>query len=152
MKKITVAELGQFDKKAQSFLLETDLEKIPVGQINLGQGYYVNVDSYQTQQFGSRKYESHRKYIDIQYIVSGQENVFVAPIEKLKLYKNYNASKDIVFYSNEFQGEKICLHRGEIVIFYPKDGHMPCIAETYPQQVKKIVIKIPIKQVNDDKH
>ena len=152
MKIITIAELGQLDKKAQTFLLETNLEKIPVGKINLGRGYYVNIDSYQTESYELKKYESHIKYIDVQYIVSGQENIFVAPIDKLKIIEEYNPTKDITFYSNRFNGEKICLHKGEMVVFFPQDGHMPCVADKYPQQVKKIVIKIPRKQVSDDKH
>ena len=145
LRKISIDELGKLDKKAQSFLLETDLISVPIGRIELGQGYYVNVDLYQTQLYESRKYESHRKYIDVQYIVYGQENIFVAPIEKLSILKNYNSTKDIIIYSNSFLGEKISLHEGEMVIFYPQDGHMPCVLDTQPQQVKKIVIKIPIK-------
>ena len=152
MKKITVDELGQLDKKAYAFLLGTDLEKMPIGRIDLCQGYYVNIDSYQTQSYESRRYESHREYIDVQYIVLGQENIFVAPIGKLKIVEEYNPTKDITFYSNRFYGEKICLHKGEMVVFYPQDGHMPCVADKQTQQVKKIVIKIPIKQVNNDKN
>ena len=63
-------------------------------------GMYVNIESYTTQLREDRKFEAHRRYIDVQYMISGKELITVCPADKLKCVEAYNQNTDIVFFQN----------------------------------------------------
>lgn len=89
-------------------------------------------------------YEAHKKFIDIQCVLKGQERVACLPIERLKETKPYSEENDAAFYSADIkhQPSTLSLLPGYFAIFFPQDGHMPQLSLDMPRMVKKIVVKV----------
>ena len=81
------------------FLLETDLNELAEGRYDIkGDEVFVQLSSYETKTPADKLPESHRKYADIQFIISGNENIGYAHLENQKIKIDYNETKDIIFY------------------------------------------------------
>ncbi len=104
------------------------------------------VSEYTTKEVNENGYEAHRDYIDIQYLISGQEKICCLPLEYLKETKAYNKEIDAAFYEEVYvQTQEMAIGNGYFAIFFPQDGHMPCLCVDKPTKVKKIVLKLKIK-------
>lgn len=129
--------------KAVDFLQNNDLENLAPGKYEIdGKNVYANVTEYTTIPWEEAKYESHRDYTDIQYVIKGSEIMTYAPVEALNVKVPYNEEKDVVFYDNENPGLKIVAKDGEYIIFNPWDGHKPKAAAGEPAPIKKVIVKI----------
>ncbi len=131
--------------RAFSFLRDTDLAGIEKGRYELeGSDLFASVDEYVTKDEPDTRLEAHRKYADIQYIISGDEIMGIVPLGKTSETVPYNAEKDIVFL--ESVKEKL-LHAtpGRYFIFFPDDAHRPGIKVVGQAPVKKVVIKVRIR-------
>ena len=103
------------------------------------------ISEYTTKEINENGYEAHRDYIDIQYLISGSEKICSLPLEYLKETKPYRAEIDAAFY--EEAGEKpqeMVIGNGYFAVFYPQDGHMPCLCTYAIVQVKKVVVKVKL--------
>jgi len=133
-------------EKAFDFIKKTIEENLPVGKYEIdGTEVYGLVQEYTSKTEEQGKFEGHRKYIDIQYIISGIETIEVIDISKAKANTEYNNVKDIEFYDNNEKTGSVVLEDGEYAILYPNDIHKPGLAfkgENSP--VKKIVVKVKI--------
>ena len=118
-----------------------------VGTYQINQRVKAIVSEYETKSVNEYGYEAHRKNIDIQYLLSGEERIACLPIERLKETKPYNEEKDAVFYTTNsiIQPSNIILLPGYFAIFYPQDGHMPQLYVDKPMKVKKVVVKVEVK-------
>lgn len=130
-------------KKAVDFLKNTDLESLAPGKYEIdGSNVFANVTEYTTVPWEEAKYEAHRNYTDIQYMISGSETMTYARIDELAEKVPYNEEKDVVFYDNENPGLKVVVKAGEYMIFNPWDGHKPKAAAGEPALIKKVIVKI----------
>lgn len=145
MKRLSVDELREQFPVVYDFILTHDMVQIAEQRYELGDTAYVNVESYNTYEFKERRYESHIKYLDIQYLILGEEDIFVVPVGELEIDENYNSHRDITFYKNNARGIDNILKPGDMLLLMPEDGHMPCIAVRDSVYVKKAVFKIPLK-------
>lgn len=102
------------------------------------------VSKYETKRVNEYGYEAHRRFIDIQYVLCGTERVCCLPIEKLQETKSYSEENDAALYTAECQPLEMTIGNGYFAIFYPQDGHMPCLSVDEPKFVKKIVVKVEI--------
>lgn len=110
-----------------------------------GHELYASVQSYNTRTVLDMKFENHKKYIDIQFVVSGEEYIPSAPVNTLEESEGYNEDEDISFYSDApAHFTSTYLGEGDFAIFFPEDAHAPRIAVTTPQHVDKIVIKVAV--------
>lgn len=108
-----------------------------------GKNVYASVSAYTTRTSG--KYEAHRKYIDIQIIVSGEEDIFIADCDSLEATEKYCDQKDFELFDSSVRGTVVRLRAGDFCVIYPGEAHMPCIAiDGNPADVKKIVVKIAV--------
>lgn len=89
--------------------------------------------------------EGHIKHIDIQYITKGEEVIEVYTKDQVELVQEYDEEKDYALYRPLTEGKKIVLKPFEITVLYPEDLHIPGLASGEPQEVEKVVIKIPYK-------
>ena len=87
------------------------------------------------------RWEAHRKNIDLQFVLTGEEHVGVVPIGRL-VADPYDAEKDIMWLTGE--GDRVTLRPGEFVLLWPEDAHMPAMAIDTPMPVLKVVIKIAL--------
>lgn len=128
-------------KLAYKWLKETDLEATPVGNYPLAEGIRAMVQEYTTVPENEKRFETHEKFFDIQYLVSGEEKIGICKREDLKATEG-NAEKDLFFYEAPELAGEILLRAGDLVVVAPEDAHRPgCIAGK-AMPVKKVVVKI----------
>ena len=146
MKLISLENIKDISDPAYQFLTQNILSNLEDGRYELPNGIYINIESYATKAIFQSIYESHRRYIDIQYIISGREYISVAPIDTLSIHKKYSSEQDVTIYQNNIAGTNFLLSKGNALMLFPSDGHMPCLRvdEARPENVKKAVLKIPL--------
>ena len=89
-------------------------------------------------------FESHKKYIDIQYIFEGEEIMEVENINNLNVSKEYDVELDYAKYNQNKKSSSLLIRKNELAIFYPNDAHMPCIKVNENKKIIKAVFKILI--------
>lgn len=130
-------------KKGLEWLERTDLEIIPDGKYEInGQKVYASVQTYETKT--DAKYESHRNYIDIQYMIKGSEKIGVTDLNNCTTCIKYDSERDLEFYDINCTEEYLELSESQFLIFYPNDAHKPSIAIDKPSIVKKVVVKVAV--------
>lgn len=105
-----------------------------------GKEIYAIVQNYNSKKYEELKWEGHRKYIDIQYILSGKESMGYSNIKNMNEICEYNEEGDYQFFSGNGEIEEV--NEGEFVIFAPEDIHMPCIGDG--SFVTKIVVMVRV--------
>ena len=125
------------------YLQQIDAD-IPSGVHQINPRVKAIVSEYETKLQNEHGYEAHKKYIDIQYLISGAERIACLPIEKLIETEPYNEEKDAAFYKAAINPQEMVIGDGYFAIFFPQDGHMPQLCVDKPMKVKKVVIKVEI--------
>jgi YhcH/YjgK/YiaL family protein len=126
---------------AFTFLAGTDLKSLKLGRIDLSEDVFVLVSEYTTKNSDEAKYESHRKYIDLQYLLAGQELIGLTKPDELNVISPYSEENDVAFY--EFNGgEFLSASPSNYFIFFPDDAHKPCVSVDSQTDVRKVVVKI----------
>lgn len=138
--------------RALDFLKNTDLKALPGGRHAIeGDMMYANVDDVETKLFETTKPESHRNYVDIQFMVCGEENMgffvdkgLVKPVES-------HPDRDCYFYPNEAVDEgQIHCPEGYYTVFFPSDIHRPLLAvNDKPIKIRKVVVKVHVDLLDE---
>jgi YhcH/YjgK/YiaL family protein len=147
----TLYPYGNLWKAAFDFL-KTVTPETECGTYKIqGDDLFVIVDSYDTKARDTAKLETHRKYADIQVLLSGSECFEVFPKEGLPVREPYNPETDAEFYQVPVKTcAKITMEPGRFIVFFPEDAHMPCLMTgSSPQPVKKVVIKLRADLLNE---
>ncbi|MEK7850901.1 MAG: YhcH/YjgK/YiaL family protein [Deltaproteobacteria bacterium] len=133
-------------KKGIDFLMRPDIHLLADGREDIdGDRVFALVQRYETIETDAPKFEYHRKYIDIQYIVSGEEVIGWAPADRMKVTEAYDGDKDICFgIIPEGEMTPVYLKGGQLAVLYPEDGHAPKLAAGRPSHVFKIVVKVAV--------
>ncbi len=121
------------------FLAQTDFSTLADTRVTLdGDNVFANLMTCETKPSNDRP-EAHRKYIDIQYLISGEELVGVGPLETMEEVEA-RPQNDIWFYHG--QTAQVPIGKGRFVVLFPEDAHAPSIAVDEPQTVRKCVVKV----------
>ena len=129
--------------KGFEFIHNTDLDAIPPGKHDIdGDTIFALVQEYQTKPLAECKLESHKKYIDIQYVIRGEEFMGITIMNNQKILE-VNEDKDYTFY--EGSTSLVLVSKGMFTIFFPDDLHQPCVQTESAAEVKKVVIKVLIQ-------
>ncbi len=138
--------MGQRIAQGLALLKDPDVLNAPKGRHDVdGDNLFFIADEYDSKPESDGRLESHHKYIDIQYIVSGREWIGCREIEGLKLETPYNAEKDIEFYHRTEPMTRIDMEAATFCILWPHEAHMPCRMFDKPVPVKKIVVKVKVE-------
>ena len=130
---------------AFEFLDKKTLADVPVGKHAIeGEQIYALVQKLPSRAAETAQFESHRKYIDVHYVVSGQETSGSAPAGDLKLAVPYDESKDVMLYNVPQQYAKIEVRPGQFVIYRPGQAHLPNCHLQGPHDLHKVVIKVHV--------
>ncbi|MDD3051978.1 MAG: YhcH/YjgK/YiaL family protein [Candidatus Cloacimonetes bacterium] len=129
-------------RKVIDFLKTNNMNELPVGKQELGNNMYCNVDEYETGNASEKFIECHRKFIDIQILAEGVELIGVVSREDCEIISPYDEARDFEKLSGN--PEFITLKKGLFAVFFPQDGHMPCVKKEESCRVKKIVFKVPV--------
>jgi YhcH/YjgK/YiaL family protein len=105
-----------------------------------GDEIFASVMTYETKPECEKKFELHRRYIDIQYIIEGEEIIGGEDISEL--CHTDGEGTDIEFFGMVKNYDRILLKKGELAIIFPPEPHAPGIAAADPVKVKKIVVKV----------
>jgi len=89
-------------------------------------------------------FESHRQYIDVQFILEGEEVIEVANSDELTIDMEYDNDMDLIKYKSTPNSSIIKLKKGDVAIFYPEDAHMPCVKLESTTKVVKTVVKVAV--------
>lgn len=128
------------------FLSELDINNIKLGKRVLSDCIYVNIEEYNTKDIEVASFESHDKYIDIQLLLKGSENIYYASRDNLSVKVPYDETRDIAFYSDSIQGYPyIKLDGTNFMMIYPHEAHAPQVSSgNFSQKVLKVVVKIKL--------
>ena len=132
--------------QAFAFVKKAVAENYPVGRYEIdGDNLYALVQEYNTNPVANAKFEAHKRYIDIQYIVSGEELMKAADISKGLEGAQYDEAKDYMLIEKANDPAVLLVKQGEFAIFFPHDIHMPGVAPNdKPAAARKIVVKVKV--------
>ncbi len=130
--------------KAFGFL-NSDLSKLEVKRYEIdGENLYAPVSEYLSKNEEVAKYEAHKKYIDIQYVISGVEQMSVAPMSALdSITIPYDPAKEVEFMTVK-ESSHFKATPANFFIFFPSDIHRPGLKIGENAMVKKIVVKVKV--------
>lgn len=130
--------------EAFEFIKKIVNENAPDGDYEIdGRNVYAFVSSYETKTDSEVNFEAHRKYIDIQCVISGNEVIGFENPDDVSLIQDYKDGNDICFYGLNKNYDKIVLGKGEFAIIMTDELHAPCLSiDNKPENVRKVVVKI----------
>ncbi len=132
-------------EKAFNFLKSNDLSKLDIGRYRLeGDSLFVNVSEYTTLNEEETRFEAHRKYADIQYLVSGEEKIGVVPLAVSTVTDPYNPKKDVAFLTTAENHYRLASPE-RFFVFFPDDAHRPGVKSSDNILVRKVVVKVLIE-------
>ncbi len=131
---------------ALRYLRDHDFTQMADGAYTIAEGIKANVQRYTTKPVAECRPEAHEKFVDIQYIVEGEEYMGWCPLSPdLQVSEAYDAQKDVGFYARLVPDSDIVLTPGAFAVLYPEDVHRPKGAvEDEPCHVTKVVVKVPV--------
>ena len=120
--------------------------EIAAGRYVIDENTYVNIDVYNTKDFNNCKLEAHKKYIDIQMLLTGNERLDYINTDGLKVSEEYDENRDIMFFETpDIPLNSVQLTPYNFALIYPHEAHMPQINyNNKTHSVKKAVVKIKI--------
>jgi YhcH/YjgK/YiaL family protein len=127
--------------KAFEWLKTTDLKGLSNGRHVIdGDNVYALVTEAPTKDFEKTAFESHHNYVDLQLVVTGEENMSKAPLNSVTVSKPWNERTDLANYTGN--GKIYTVPAGTFMLFFPTEAHRPNITPGGNKVVKKVVIKI----------
>ena len=113
------------------------------GRIEIdGDRLFALVQAYTPGPVAEGRFETHRRYADIQFVSRGREMIGCAPADQLEVESPYDPEKDVAFYALPKTFSQLALSDGCFAVFYPEDAHMPGRRLDSDDQVCKIVVKV----------
>lgn len=135
--------------KAFAFLSDPELANYEDGTYPIdGTNAYAMIQSFDVPDTNpiDVEFETHREYIDIQYVITGTLEIGITHSDNLTPNTEYNPKDDVIFYERYAPYTLIKLAPGEFAVLYPEDAHrMICIpAEGTHTHIRKCVVKVHV--------
>ena len=136
----TYSDISERLAKGLRLLQTTDFSALEAGKYEVdGKELFFMLQSYQSKEQNDRP-EAHKKYIDIQYLLEGEEQIGIGALSEMVEEVSANPEGDIWFYHGPVTGFK--MEKGNFAVFFPQDAHAPGIATGDPAPVRKVVVKV----------
>jgi len=127
---------------ALAFLRDSDLQTLSPGRHDITENTYAKVQEYTT--VSTKDFEAHKDFIDIQYIINGQEIIEVAPTSKAgEVTMPYSKEKDCILYASAQDVDEIFVTPEVFCILFPHEAHKPGITFENPSEIRKVIVKVP---------
>jgi YhcH/YjgK/YiaL family protein len=139
------AALSSRLRKGLDYLQNLDPQALEPGTAEIdGQEVYAMIQSYTSRSAAENpRFEAHRKYLDIQYLVSGTEAMGWAPLDQLEVSVPYDDERDRLLGTVPAEARTLVpLGAGYAILLYPSDAHSPGLAAGEPEPIVKIVVKV----------
>ena len=137
--------LGQRFRKAFIWLETVDFSTLtPEQRICIdGEDIYATLYEYETCDPASIQLESHCRYVDIQYTISGKESFGYVLEGPVQACTEYNQEKDFQFFSGI--RDSVTAMPGSFYLLWPEDLHAPrCICRGQKDFVRRVVVKVKL--------
>lgn len=119
-----------------------DLQTLEAGKYSIwGNDVFLNLQIAKGRSQEEAVLETHIEMIDIQIPISDEETFGYTPLQDLPDFE-YNEEKDITKYGDTKSQTYFTVKPGQFVIFFPQDGHAPCI--TAAPEIRKAIFKVRV--------
>lgn len=128
--------------RAFDFLRGTDLDALEPGRHAIdGERLFAIVEACGGRTRAEAQLESHRRYIDIQLVLAGVDEMGWRPTAAcVEPATDYDAARDIRFY-NDAPASWVATPPGSFCLFFPEDAHAPLVGDG---MIRKVVVKIAV--------
>lgn len=110
-----------------------------------GDRLYASVATYETEPREERRFEVHRKYLDVQVLLEGEESIDVSLERNLPVVEAYDEKRDVLFLAPPQQVASLPMRPGFFAVFFPHDTHRPGCHLRDKRRVRKIVVKVVVE-------
>jgi biofilm protein TabA len=125
------------------FINSYNLSNIEPGTLAIDRGVHAIASEYATKDITTKFIECHKRYIDMQIVVSGVEQIGICNRDACRSVEEYDENKDVEKLAGKL--DFITLRNGYFAVFFPQDGHVPGLKiGAIESRVRKIVLKIPV--------
>jgi len=129
---------------ALNYLAKLNYDCIPSARVSIdGSRIFADPVSLISKPLEECKFEAHRRFIDLHYILSGTEGISTANVMNLTSINSFDETADIGFFHGKEDGTYF-LTPGCFMVCWPQDAHRVAMMRDSPAKIKKIVVKIKI--------
>lgn len=127
--------------KAFAYLQFTDFSKLDTGRYQVdGENVFALITIASPKSIDSARWEAHKNYNDIHYVISGKEKIGIAPLTAAIPVVGYNSGRDIAFY--KAKGDFFLSDQKTFFIVTTNEVHAPGVKADGDGMIKKLVIKV----------
>ena len=111
-----------------------------------GDAMFINDCRYETKPVDAdARSEAHRKYIDVMYMIDGEETIYVKPTDRLrKVTQPYDASIEALLANLDGDETAVRLQAGQFIVLFPQDAHCPARSAGEDGPVHKLIGKLAV--------
>ncbi|MDK2789443.1 MAG: biofilm protein TabA [Epulopiscium sp.] len=133
--------------KAINYLKNTDFSSIKAGKYEIeGQDIYAQVIDTTTKEKSKAKPETHKKYVDVQFLIEGKEIIgFARKSDSNKVVEDLLEQKDVIFYENAENESELVMAPGNFAVFFPDDVHRPACNCGGEHSIRKVIVKVSVE-------
>lgn len=136
-------------QRAVDYLKENDFTQMDVGVYEIqGKEIFAQVMDATTGPVNEKRPETHRKYIDVQYLASGSERQGFTPNTGVYPVLEAHDDRDLYFYEKVENESFFELTPGSFCVYYPWDIHRPAVMKDQPMVIRKVVVKVALSLLN----
>ncbi|MEY8339010.1 YhcH/YjgK/YiaL family protein [Lachnospiraceae bacterium 62-35] len=134
-------------RTALEYMRSHDLNAMEPGRYPIADGKVLIIikKGFSTRDWKEAKWESHRKEIDIQYLLEGEETIGYCSVDEIKPCTEYDEKTDKILYANEGHGFMTHMKSGDFLILFPDDAHATCLNPGKSSINNKAVIKVALE-------
>ena len=125
-------------------ILAGDFTNHPAGAYVLPDGNPYTIQEYDTKEEADCLLESHRKHVDIQYMLSGSELLKTYQSNYLTSGGKYIEDKDVEFWQGGLETAQNVLVNGSMIVIYNGQPHKGAIQIGKSEKVRKLVCKVSV--------
>lgn len=109
-----------------------------------GDDVFALVATYETGPSTEKRFETHVRHVDLQYVADGQERILHAPAAALSIATPYDEAADVTFHAEPPFASSLLMRPGDLAVFFPADAHKPGCMAGARHTVKKVVVKVRV--------
>ena len=139
------ADLPAGVRQAVDYLTGLNGSEPEDGRVDIdGDKVFALIQSYESRpQTDPMRFEAHRRYADVQFVLKGREVMGFAPLDQIQITDPYMTEKDALLGTlPRAQATLIHMRQGQAIVLYPEDAHAPGLQDGGPEPVRKIVVKV----------
>lgn len=124
------------------YICQSNWAQIPDGRHEIDKNNYVMISTYIVEPPEDRRLEAHKQYIDIQFIIDGEEEIGYADSSRAGMLQEQIVERDLYFYDSVDKETYLKMTAGSYAVFYPWDIHRPNCQSIPGSKVRKAVVKV----------